>query len=36
MGPGRYRSVDFMKAGGMMSIIFIIVLIAMLYLFYGI
>jgi len=36
MGPGRYRSVDFMKAGGMMSIIFIVVLIVMLYVFYGI
>jgi di/tricarboxylate transporter len=36
MGPGRYRSVDFMKAGGMMSILFIVVLIAILYLFYGI
>ncbi|MGD9238529.1 MAG: SLC13 family permease [Desulfobacterales bacterium] len=36
MGPGRYRSVDFMKAGGMMSILFIVVLVAMLYLFYGI
>ena len=36
MGPGRYRSVDFMKAGGMMSVIFIVVLIVMLYVFYGI
>jgi di/tricarboxylate transporter len=36
MGPGRYRSVDFMKAGGIMSILFIGVLIGMLYLFYGI
>jgi di/tricarboxylate transporter len=36
MGPGRYRSVDFMKAGGMMSVIFIVVLIGMLYVFYGI
>ncbi|MEW6670956.1 MAG: SLC13 family permease [Thermodesulfobacteriota bacterium] len=36
MGPGRYRSVDFIKAGGMMSVIFIVVLIAMLYVFYGI
>lgn len=36
MGPGRYRSVDFMKAGGMMSILFIVVLVAILYLFYGI
>jgi di/tricarboxylate transporter len=36
MGPGRYRSVDYMKAGGIMTIIFIIVLITVLYLFYGI
>ncbi len=36
MGPGRYRSVDYMKAGGIMTIVFIIVLIAILYLFYGI
>jgi len=36
MGPGRYRSVDFMKAGGIMTILFIVVLIAMLGLFYGI
>jgi di/tricarboxylate transporter len=36
MGPGRYRSVDYMKAGGLMTVIFIIVLIAMLYLFYGV
>jgi di/tricarboxylate transporter len=36
MGPGRYRSIDFMKAGGIMSLLFIVVLIGMLYLFYGI
>ena len=36
MGPGRYRSVDYMKAGGIMTIIFIVVLIAMLNLLYGI
>jgi di/tricarboxylate transporter len=34
MGPGRYRSVDFMKAGIVVSIIFMVVMIAMLYLFY--
>ena len=34
MGPGRYRSVDFMKAGTLMSVIFLVVMIAMLYLFY--
>lgn len=36
MGPGRYRSVDFMKAGGMMTLLFIVVLITMLYVFYGV
>jgi di/tricarboxylate transporter len=36
MGPGRYRSVDYMKAGGLMTIIFIMVLIAMLVIFYGV
>ncbi|MBU4316911.1 MAG: SLC13 family permease [Proteobacteria bacterium] len=36
MGPGHYRSVDFMKAGGLLSIIFLVVLIAIIYLFYGV
>ncbi|MDI6790673.1 MAG: SLC13 family permease [Thermodesulfobacteriota bacterium] len=36
MGPGRYRSVDFLKAGGIMSAIYIAVLVGMLYMFYGI
>ena len=36
MGPGRYRSIDFMKAGGLMSVLFVIVLILMLSLFYGV
>jgi len=36
MGPGRYRSVDFIKAGGIMTVLFITVLIGMLYLFYGV
>ena len=34
MGPGRYRSVDFMKAGSLISLAFIVVMIAMLYLFF--
>ncbi len=34
MGPGHYRSVDFMKAGGILSIIFIVVMIGSIYLFY--
>ena len=36
MGPGRYRSIDFMRAGALISILFIIVMIGMIYLFYGI
>ncbi|MFO7965945.1 MAG: SLC13 family permease [Desulfobacterales bacterium] len=36
MGPGHYRSVDFMRAGGLISIIFIVVMIGAIYLFYGI
>jgi di/tricarboxylate transporter len=36
MGPGRYRSIDFMKAGALMSVLFITVLILMLSLFYGV
>ena len=35
MGPGRYRSVDFMKAGGIMSILFILVMIGAISIFYG-
>lgn len=36
MGPGRYKSVDFIKAGGLMTVLFIVVLIGMLYLFYDV
>ena len=36
MGPGRYRSVDYIKAGGIMTVIFIAVMITMLWFFYGI
>lgn len=36
MGPGRYRSTDFMKAGGLISIVFILVMIGAIYLIYGI
>ncbi len=36
MGPGRYRSVDFMKAGFIISIVFIVVMIGMISLIYGI
>ena len=34
MGPGRYRSVDFMRAGTVISLVFLVVMILMLYLFY--
>jgi di/tricarboxylate transporter len=34
MGPGRYRSVDFMKAGGILTVIFIVVMLAVLQSFY--
>lgn len=36
MGPGRYRSVDFMKAGLVISIVFLVVMIGMIYLIYGV
>ncbi|MFH1130945.1 MAG: SLC13 family permease [Pseudomonadota bacterium] len=36
MGPGKYRSTDFMKAGGVVSIVFLVVMIGMMYFFYGI
>lgn len=35
MGPGRYRSVDFMKAGGIISLVFIAVMIGTIYFIYG-
>jgi di/tricarboxylate transporter len=34
MGPGHYRSVDFMKAGGILSVIFIVVMIGTIYFLY--
>ena len=36
MGPGRYRTIDFIKAGSVVSIVFLVVMIAVLALFYGI
>jgi di/tricarboxylate transporter len=36
MGPGRYRSTDFIKAGGVISIVFILVMIGVIYLIYGV
>ncbi len=36
MGPGRYRTIDFIKAGSLVSILFLAVMITMIYLFYGV
>ena len=36
MGPGRYRTIDFIKAGSVVSIVFLVVMITVLSLFYGI
>ncbi len=36
MGPGRYRSVDFMKAGAVVSVVFLAVMIGIISLFYGV
>ncbi|MCP4602107.1 MAG: SLC13 family permease [Proteobacteria bacterium] len=36
MGPGHYRSVDYMKAGVIMSFIFLAVMILMIKVFYGV
>ena len=36
MGPGRYRSVDYIKAGAILSVLFLVVMLAVMYLFYGI
>ena len=36
MGPGRYRSVDFMKAGLVISLVFIVVMVGMIHLVYGV
>lgn len=36
MGPGRYRSTDFVRAGGIISVVFILVMIGAIYVIYGI
>ncbi|MBN1847058.1 MAG: SLC13 family permease [Deltaproteobacteria bacterium] len=36
MGPGRYKSTDFMKAGSIISIVFLVVMIGTIYLIYGV
>ncbi len=35
MGPGQYTSKDFMRAGTLMSVVFLVVMVAMMYLVYG-
>jgi di/tricarboxylate transporter len=35
MGPGGYRVVDFMRAGGVMTVMFVVVMMAMLQILYG-
>lgn len=36
MGPGRYRTFDFLKAGSLVSVVFVVVMIAMISLIYGV
>ena len=36
MGPGRYRTFDFLKAGSLVSVVFLVVMIVMISLIYGI
>jgi len=36
MGPGHYHSTDFVKAGGVISIVFVVVMIGVIYLIYGV
>jgi len=36
MGPGHYRTVDFIKAGALVSVVFLVVMIAMISLVYGV
>ncbi|GBE02833.1 citrate transporter [bacterium BMS3Abin08] len=36
MGPGGYRTVDYIKAGSVMTVLYLVVMIGSMYLFYGI
>jgi di/tricarboxylate transporter len=36
MGPGRYRTFDFIKAGSLVSVVFLVVMIAMISMVYGV
>jgi di/tricarboxylate transporter len=34
MGPGEYRTKDYIRIGGLLSLIYIVILVAMTYFFY--
>jgi len=34
MSPGGYRNADYLKAGGIMTIVFMVIVVALIYLFY--
>jgi di/tricarboxylate transporter len=36
MGPGGYRTVDYIKAGSVMTALYLVVMIGAMYVFYGI
>lgn len=36
MGPGRYRTIDYLKSGSLVSLVFLLVMIAAIALFYGV
>lgn len=36
MGPGRYRTIDFLKAGSIVSVVFLVVMVIMISLVYGV
>jgi len=36
MGPGHYRTIDFIKAGSLVSVVFLVVMILVIRLFYGV
>jgi len=36
MGPGQYRSVDFLRAGCVITVLFLVVMVGMMYIVYGI
>jgi di/tricarboxylate transporter len=36
MGPGHYRTIDFIRAGTLVSVVFLVVMITVIGLFYGV